>query len=199
MKRIIDELFKKAKSPDKKVGSDAVTALSCILEMHAWNLPKDDRMSRFSLLVPQEVIEADLDESEQLEVVKFLSNEIENGSELTAGLLFAMGQSSAKVGLLPLIHIIEQCLDKFNQNEVYQALVALERIMFFDESISLEYLRQIIAGTNLLNVISAKILSLQVISHSDLKSTSLRLLARLILLLNNSTEVIEVLTLVREV
>ena len=191
MKRIIDELFKKAKSQDKKVSSNAITDLSFILEIHAWNLPKEDRMSRYSLLVSQEVIEAELDESEQAEVVKFLSDEIENGSELTAGLLFAMGQSSAKVGLLPLIHIIEQCLEKFNQNEVYQALVALERIMFFDESIPLESLRQIIAETNLLNVISAKILSLQVISHSGLQSTSLRLLARLILLLNNSTEVIE--------
>jgi len=191
MKRIIDELFKKVKSQDKKISSNAVTALSFILEIHAWNIPKEDRMSRYSLFVPQEVVEAELDESEQAEVVKFISDEIENGSEFTAGLLFAMGQSSAKVGLLPLIHIIEQCLDKFNQNEVYQALVALERIMFFDESISLENLRQIFAGTNLLNVISAKILSLQVISHPDLKSTSLRLLARLILLLNNSTEVIE--------
>jgi hypothetical protein len=191
MKRIIDELFKKAKSQDKKISSNAVTALSFILEIHAWNIPKEDRMSRYSLFVPQEVVEAELDESEQAEVVKFLSDEIENGSELTAGLLFAMGQSSAKVGLLPLIHIIEQCLEKFNQNEVYQALVALERIMFFDESIPLESLRQIIAETNLLNVISAKILSLQVISHSGLQSTSLRLLARLILLLNNSTEVIE--------
>jgi hypothetical protein len=191
MKRIIDELFKKVKSQDKKISSNAVTALSFILEIHAWNIPKEDRMSRYSLFVPQEVVEAELDESEQAEVVKFLSDEIENGSELTAGLLFAMGQSSAKVGLLPLIHIIEQCLEKFNQNEVYQALVALERIMFFDESIPLESLRQIIAETNLLNVISAKILSLQVISHSGLQSTSLRLLARLILLLNNSTEVIE--------
>ena len=191
MNRIIDELFNKAKSQDKKISSNAVTALSFILEIHAWNIPKEDRMSRYSLFVPQEVVEAELDESEQAEVVKFLSDEIENGSELTAGLLFAMGQSSAKVGLLPLIHIIEQCLDKFNQNEVYQALVALERIMFFDESIPLESLRQIIAGTNLLNVISAKILSLQAISHSGLQSTSLRLLARLILLLNNSTEVIE--------
>jgi hypothetical protein len=191
MKRIIDELFKKAKSQDKKISSNAVTALSFILEIHAWNIPKEDRMSRYSLFVPQEVVEAELDESEQAEVVKFLSDEIENGSELTAGLLFAMGQSSAKVGLLPLIHIIEQCLDKFNQNEVYQALVALERIMFFDESIPLESLRQILAETNLLNVISAKILSLQVISHPDLQSTSLRLLASLILLLNNSTEVIE--------
>ena len=191
MKRIIDELFKKAKSQDKKISSNAVTALSFILEIHAWNIPKEDRMSRYSLFVPQEVVEAELDESEQAEVVKFLSDEIENGSELTAGLLFAMGQSPAKVGLLPLIHIIEQCLDKFNQNEVYQALIALERIMFFDESIPLEDLRRIIAGTNLLNVISAKILSLQVISHSGLQSTSLRLLARLILLLNNSTEVIE--------
>jgi hypothetical protein len=191
MNRIIDELFKKVKSQDKKISSNAVTALSFILEIHAWNIPKEDRMSRYSLFVPQEVVEAELDESEQAEVVKFLSDEIENGSEFTAGLLFAMGQSSAKVGLLPLIHIIEQCLDKFNQNEVYQALVALERIMFFDESIPLEDLRQIIAGTNLLKVISAKILSLQVISHSGLQSTSLRLLASLILLLNNSTEVIE--------
>ena len=191
MKRIIDELFKKAKSQDKKISSNAVTALSFILEIHAWNIPKEDRMSRYSLFVPQEVVEAELDESEQAEVVKFISDEIENGSELTAGLLFAMGQSSAKVGLLPLIHIIEQCLEKFNQKEAYQALVALERIMFFDESIPLESLRQIIAETNLLNVISAKLLSLQVISHSDLQSTSLRLLARLILFLNNSTEVIE--------
>ena len=191
MKRIIDELFKKVKSQDKKISSNAVTALSYILEIHAWNIPKEDRMSRYSLFVPQEVVEAELDESEQAEVVKFICDEIENGSELTAGLLFAMGQSSAKVGLLPLIHIIEQCLEKFNQKEVYQALVALERIMFFDESIPLESLRQIIAETNLLNVISAKLLSLQVISHSDLQSTSLRLLARLILLLNNSTEVIE--------
>ena len=190
MNRIIDELFNKVKSQDKKISSNAVTALSFILEIHAWNIPKEDRMSRYSLFVPQEVVEAELDESEQAEVVKFISDEIENGSELTAGLLFAMGQSPAKVGLLPLIHIIERYLDKFNQDEVYQALVALERIMFFKKSIPLEDLRQIIAETNLLNVISAKILSLQVISHPDLESTSLRLLASLILLLNNSTEVI---------
>ena len=111
MNLLIDELFKKARSNDENVSSNAITDLSFALEMHAWRLSKDDKISRYDSLVSQEVIELDIDESSQAEIVNFLRDEVENGSKLTTNLLFAMGLASAKLGLLPLIDIMEKHLD----------------------------------------------------------------------------------------
>lgn len=184
MNHLIYELFEKTKSEEEKVSSNAVTDLCCILEMKSWHMSKDTRISRFGGLVSQAVIDIEIDEDDEVEIVKKLHNEIVSGNKLTYSMLFALGKASCKVGLKPLIDIIEQHLDRFNENEVYQALISLERLLFFNESLSLKEERDIIAKTNLLSLISMKILLFQPISHSDLTSTSLRLLARMILLLD---------------
>lgn len=185
MNHLVYELFKKAKSEDEEVSSNAVTDLSFILEMNSWRLSKDQRMSRYGVLVSQDVIEIEIDEHDEAEIVEFLHDQIEKGHKFTSGMLFAIGQATCKVGLRPLIYLLEQHLDRFNENEFYQALVSLERLLFFKDTLSLEEEREILAKTNLLLLISKKILSFQPISRCDLESTSLRLLASLILLLNS--------------
>lgn len=44
-----------------------------------------------------------------------------------------MGQASCQVGFEPLVDVIIKHLDEFGENEVYQAIISLERLIFFDE------------------------------------------------------------------
>lgn len=185
MNYLVYQLFDKAKSENEKVSNNAVTDLCCILEMNTWNLPKDKSLSKYGGLVSQDVIELEINKHDEVEIVEFIHNEIVNGNKLTSNLLFAMGQASCEVAIMPLIDVIKKHLDRFDENEVYQAFISLERLLFFNESLSPEEEREIISNTKLLSVISRKILSFEPISHSDLESTSLRLLARIILLTNN--------------
>lgn len=183
MNNLIYQIFEKTKSEDEKVSSNAVTDLCCILEMNTWHMSKDTKISRFGGLVSQAVIDIEIDEHDEVEIVKHLHTEIVNGNKFTSSMLFALGQASCKVGLRPLIDIIKQHLD-FNENEFYHALISLERLLFWNESLSYEEKREIIARTNLMSIISRRIWLFQPISHSDLTGTSLRLLCSLILLLD---------------
>ena len=158
MDNLIYQIFEKTKSKDEKVSSNAVTDLCCILEINSWHMSEDMRASRFGGLVSQAVIDVEIDEHHEVEIVNFLYSEIVNGNKLISSMLFTLGQASSKTALRPLINIIEQRLDKFTENEFYQALVSLERLLFFDESLSLEEEKNIIAKTNLLSLISMKIL-----------------------------------------
>lgn len=185
MNHLIYELFNKARSENEKVSSNAITDLCCILEMNTWGLSKDKKITRYGGLVSQAVIEIEIDKDDEAEIVDFIHHEITNGNKFTSNLLFAMGQSSSKVALEPLIDVIVQYLDRFNENEFYQALISLERLLFFNESLSVDEEKVILTKTNLLSIISKKILSFQPISHSDLEGTSLRFFARTILLLNS--------------
>ena len=180
---LIAKLFQDIRSEDKKISEDAAIDLSVILEMHAWNLSKEQRESRYdSLVTHQELFNLELDDSSLMEIVKFMQSEIENGNWLKSSLLSSMGRASARIGLIPLIETIENEIERFNENELYQALIALERIMFWDESLSIQEVRDIFNKTNLLEEIAAKLLSLMPILHSGLESTTARLLSRLILL-----------------
>ncbi len=129
---IINELFDRIKFNKDQVGDNAVTDLSFVLEMHAWHLSKEAKISRYESLVHQKLIDLDLDENTIKEVLDFLKGEIKNKSHLTPGLLFAMGQTSCDVGILPLTNVLESSLMDFGENEFYQALVSLEKLIFFD-------------------------------------------------------------------
>ena len=183
MNTIIDKLFERVRSKEERerVRYDAVTDLAFILEMDDWNLSKDARMSRYESLVSKEIIELELDESELKRIVEFFEHEINNGSFY---ILSAMGKAYSKIGLIPLLNVINNNLHKLNESDFNQALIALENMLFWSEGLSLEEEKEIMSETGFLSKISEKILSLQPISsHVDLESTASRFLARLILLL----------------
>ncbi len=180
MNTIIDKLLVQAISNEEKVKNNAVLELGCILEMDDWNLSKDARMNRYESFISKEIIELELDESELKRIVKFFEHEINKGSFY---LLSPMRKASSKIGLIPLLNVIDNNLHKFNELDFNQALNALENMLFWSEGLSLEEEKEIMSGTGLLTKISEKILSLQPISDVGLKSTALRFLARLILLL----------------
>jgi|GEM_PF-4258113 len=185
MNNLINQLFIRAKSEDQKVSSDAITALCCILEIKSWNLSKNKRYGRYSTYLSADIIELEIiDEQDEIAIIEFLCTEVLKDNQCKSSILFAIGKATCKVALRPLIDKIEKQIDRFSENEVYQAFVSLERLLFFDESLPAKDAKEIIKQTNLIKVISIKILSCKISLHSDLESTSLRLLARLNLLLN---------------
>ena len=132
MNHLINELFVNIKSDDERVRSNAVTDISFILEINSWQLPLDERLSRYDSLIKQELITINLTESEEAEIVEFLKREITDSNRTKSSLLFTIGKSSSKIGLLALLDIIENYSSEFNPNESYQALVSLERILFWN-------------------------------------------------------------------
>lgn len=131
MNSIVNELFIQIQSNE----ASAVTEISFVLEMHAWGLSNNARVSRYESLVRRELIDFNLGRSSIMEIVDFLKNEIQSKNPLTYGLLFAIGKTSCDIGILPLLDIFESRLIDFNENELYQALVSLESLIFFDESL----------------------------------------------------------------
>ena len=180
MNSVIKDLLTKILSDNTKISDNAIIDISVIIEMHTWHLSAEERQIRFGSLVSQNILNIYINETDETEIVKFLVNAIGNSSGITSSLLSIIGHANAKVALLPLTETIEKYFEKFDQDEIYQCLVALERLLFFDESLLLPEKLKIVQNKNIGKIISRKILSLQPISHVDLESTSLRLLAMLI-------------------
>jgi hypothetical protein len=64
MNHLINELFVNIKSDDERVRSNAITDISFILEINSWQLPLDERLSRYDSLIKKELITINLTESE---------------------------------------------------------------------------------------------------------------------------------------
>ncbi|MBD2593639.1 hypothetical protein H6G74_04755 [Nostoc spongiaeforme FACHB-130] len=134
MNHLINELFKKIKSDDERIRSNAITDISLVLEMNSWQLPLEKRMSRYRILIKEELININLSQSEEAEIIEFLQKEITEFNKSTYSLLFTIGQASSSTGLAPLLDIIKNYSGGFNANESYQALVSLERLLFWDDN-----------------------------------------------------------------
>lgn len=163
MNHLINELFVNIKSDDEGVRSNAITDISFILEINSWQLPLDKRMSKYESLIKQELININLTKSEEAEIVEFLQREITDSNKSTSSLLFTIGKASSKTGLIPLLDIIQNSSSEFNTNESYQALVSLERLLFWDDNgidnygLSDEEKRNIISQTNPTPFIESKL------------------------------------------
>lgn len=134
MNHLINELFKKIKSDDEHIRSNAITDISLVLEMNSWQLPLEKRMSRYRILIKEELININLSQSEEAEIIEFLQKEIIDLNKSTYSLLFTIGKASSSTGLAPLLDIIKNYSGGFNANESYQALVSLERLLFWDDN-----------------------------------------------------------------
>lgn len=161
MNYLINELFTNIKSDDEHIRSNAITDISFILEINSWQLPLENRMSRYNRLVKEELININLTESEEAEIVEFLQIEITDSNKSTSSLsslLFTIGKASSKIALLPLLDIIQNYSSEFNANESYQALVSLERLLFWDShGLSNEEKSNIISKTNPTPFIESKL------------------------------------------
>lgn len=162
MNYLMNELFTNIKSDDEHIRSNAITDISFILEINSWQLPLDNRMSRYNRLVKEELININLTESEEAEIVEFLQREITDSNKSTSSLsslLFTIGKASSKIALLPLLDIIQNYSSEFNANESYQALVSLERLLFWDShGLSNEEKSNIISKTNPTPFIESKLI-----------------------------------------
>lgn len=185
MNHLIHEFLQQVCTADEKTSSNAITHLSYILEMNSWKLSYDERIDRFGGVIAQELIKLQIDQSDEVEIIEALTSRIVPGNKLASALLFAIGQGSASVALRPLIKVIERQLANFSENEFYQALTSLERLLFFNEALSFEQKKEVISKTGLLTATARKLLTSEPLTHSDLESLALRLISRVILLLND--------------
>lgn len=158
MNHLIHELFVKIKSDDKHIRGNAITDISFVLEMNSWQLPLEERMSKYDIYIEQELININLSQSEEAEIVEFLQREIINLNKSTSSLLFTIGKASSKTALIPLLDIIQNYSCDFDENDFYQALVSLERLLFWDDyGLSDEEKRNIISQTNPTPIIEGKL------------------------------------------
>ncbi|MBH8566282.1 hypothetical protein I8748_29695 [Nostoc sp. CENA67] len=72
MNHLINELLKNIKSDDEHIRSNAITDISLILEMNSWQLPLEKRMSRYRILIKEELININLSQSEEAKIVEFI-------------------------------------------------------------------------------------------------------------------------------
>lgn len=184
MNHLVNELFQKVKVDNEKVCADAITDLCCILEMNTWNLSIEDREIRYGTYISKEIMEIEINQKDESKIIDFLSEEIDHEHKFTSSMIFAMGQASCKTSLQSLINIINKHLYRFNENELYQTLISLERLIFYNESMDFPEKKNIIISADLLNILSEKILLFKPILHSDLESTFRRFFDSVTLLLN---------------
>lgn len=152
--------------------------------MHACNLSERERLNRYEDTINFDIIYLYLNESEIDEIVACLQEAVISKNQDSGSLVSAMGYTSAKSGLLPLITTIEQCVYDFNTDELNQALIALEKLLFFEESLSFSQKKtMLLAHAKFLNRLSHKILSDITISSSNPTSTYIRVVSRIIILI----------------
>jgi hypothetical protein len=157
MNYLIHKVLAEIKSSNEDIRSNAITNISLILEMNSWKFPLERRMSKYDRLIKQELMNINLTESEETKIVDFLQTEVVNCNKSTHNLLFAIGKASSKAGLIPLLDIIQNNSCNFDENDSYQALIALERLLFWDEELSAEDKKNIIYQNNPKPFIEAKL------------------------------------------
>lgn len=137
-------------SKDPKARSNAITDIALILEMHSWELNYDQRLSRYNSFLSDNLIKIILDKQDQKEIVVFLESLILKQDKLSSSLIWAIGKSTPDIGLILLLEIIEYQHLTFNGKELYQLLIALGNLLFFDSSGCLnEENKQIVSHSNL--------------------------------------------------
>lgn len=183
MNKKVVELIEKLKSCDDKVRRNAITDIGFILEMYSLKLSRDERFEQFKGMLSPDLIELFLDETELSEIVPYLQEEIEAKNKDTGSLVAVIGCSSAQTGLLPLATAIKNSIENLNLDELNQGLIALEKLLFFDDSLSDAEKKDIVRKNELMSKISTKILSETPVSHNYnyLLETYTRLISHLVL------------------
>lgn len=180
----IAHLIEEIKFGSEKSRRNAITDIGLLLEMHAWNLPEKERLDRYVGMIDSDLICLYLNESEIDEIVAYIQEAVISKKQDSGSLASAIGYTSAKSGLLPLITIIEQCINDFDADELNQALIALEKLLFFEDSLSLSEKNTIVLShIKFLTKLSHKILLETPTSNNYLAGTYIRIISRLIILI----------------
>ncbi len=169
------------KSWYEKVRWNPITDIAFILEMYSLKLSRDERFEQFKVMLSSDLIEIFLNETQLSEIVVYLQEEIEVKNKDTGSWASVIGYTSAHTGLLPLATAIKNGIEDFNLGDLNQALIALETLLFFDDSLSDAEKKDIVLKNELMSKISTKIISEIPISYDYLLNTYIRLISRLIL------------------
>ncbi len=178
----IAELMEQIQSCDEISRRNAITDIGLILEMHSWKLSRNERFDNYEDLLSSDLIELSLNEADIFEITTCLQEKIEEKNKDSGSLVSAIGYASARSGLLPLVKSLKSSIRNFDLDNFNQALISLERILFFEDSLSHSEKKDIILNNELMNEIAKKMLSEIPISHIFLTNTYIRVMSRLVLL-----------------
>jgi hypothetical protein len=155
MDHSLQEIISQVKPGNSEVRSGAITDLALLLEMQAYELSYDQRISRYSAFLGDSLVKLTLNKQDQRELVDFIKTLILNQDELNSSLIWAIGKCTPDVGLTPILEIVDHQPLNFDDKELYQLTIALGNLLFFNDSNSFEEEdKQMIARSNLISFLT---------------------------------------------
>jgi hypothetical protein len=128
MNKILEQLLEKIESQEDEIYFESIFQIAMLLEKS--NVITNETYVSF---LPPELLSITLNDTEQQEIVRRLSSVASNNS--VNGLLFwALGKANPKIGISPLLNLIQQFSSSFDEEITYQAIIALDNFLIIDES-----------------------------------------------------------------
>lgn len=147
MKKEIKDLILCFDSEDPNEKGNAITNLALLLEMNSYILRGNNASEiskQYKCLLDDDLLCISLDRQEEAEIVDELIKKIKDKDELSSLMLWAIGKTLPEAGLFKLVEIIQSCEHHFDEEESYQAIIALENFMCSDFKKTLSKKKEII-------------------------------------------------------
>jgi len=126
-----EELLREAISSDFDDQQFALFQIGLILQRHNPNIPKESDVYEETL--SRELMRLSLDESRQQDTVTYLVTLLETQPQAAASLLYTLSQAQAHLATEPLRDAILARYKKFDNEAIYQALMALDTVRKNDD------------------------------------------------------------------
>jgi len=128
MAEVLSNLLDRITSREDEIRQEAVFQLALLLERSQEGVSSED--SYYVSNLPPELL-IRLDEQQQAEVVRVLSNAIVLEKTGRASLFWLIGKVSPPIGITSLLGLIVTNWKNYDEETIYQALIAIENYMMY--------------------------------------------------------------------
>jgi hypothetical protein len=129
---LLNQLLESAASADRERQNEALADIALILERSWLRTSVSDTC--YAALLPPALLAIRLEENDQREVVEHLSR-LATSDRAHPSIFWAIGKSTPKLGIGPLLMLLQTHSDKFDEETTYQALIALENFLVTDKGV----------------------------------------------------------------
>jgi hypothetical protein len=168
----LNNLLKDISSADQKVQDEAVLNLALLLEKHS---SRPDSQSNYELVLPAYLHLVILSEDDQKKIIDVLSGLLRS-EKLSPRMLWALGKTTLREALPPLLKFIYYHADEVDDATVWQALASIENFLVFREDGRLD--NQVLSALIANNPIQP-LARIAKRGNSDLKSITQRIMSKL--------------------
>lgn len=132
MKSEVWDLLSCLDSEDNKEKSMAIRDIAMVLEMNTYILSGGNNASKlkeYEIYLYEEIASIRLDICEQKEIIDHLLNRIKAKDDMSSSMLWAIGKACKDASLPGLMEAIKCCSCDFDDEESYQAIIAIENLL----------------------------------------------------------------------